>query len=130
MSEGLFMRISPADWQDSFLLLLLNGSLGGGEACDGHTERRAASIVHANLSAELNRAGLTTMLTTDTATQVRTYLTTFLHSELDETANTLLVEHLERVYLQDLLVEVYRQERSDIVAAVTEGHLSQVVGTE
>ena len=30
MSEGLFMRISPADWQDSFLLLLLNGSLGGG----------------------------------------------------------------------------------------------------
>lgn len=29
MSEGLFMRISPADWQDSFLLLLLNGSLCG-----------------------------------------------------------------------------------------------------
>ena len=24
MSEGLFMRISPADWQDSFLLLLLS----------------------------------------------------------------------------------------------------------
>ena len=130
MSEGLFMRISPADWQDSFLLLLLNGSLGGCEACDGHTEWRARCVVHTDLSAELHRAGFTTMLTTDTATQVRTYLTTFLHSELDETANTLLIEHLERVYLQDLLVEVYRQERSDIVAAVTEGHLSQVVGTE
>ena len=70
------------------------------------------------------------MLTTDTATEVRTYLTTLLHSKLDETANTLLVEYLERIYLQDLLVEVYRQERCDIVAAVTEGHLSEVVGTE
>jgi hypothetical protein len=70
------------------------------------------------------------MLTTDTATEVRTYLAAFLHSELDETANTLLVEYLEWVNLQNLLVEVYRQERSDIVAAVTEGHLSQVVGTE
>ena len=90
MSEGLFMRISPADWQDSFLLLLLHSSLGGGEACDGHTERRAASIVHADLSAELHRAGLTTMLTTDTATQVRTYLTTFLHSELNEAISSRL----------------------------------------
>jgi hypothetical protein len=70
------------------------------------------------------------MLTTDTAAQVRTYLTTFLNGKLDETAYTLLVEYLEWVNLQNLLIEVYRQERSDIVAAVTEGHLSQVVGTE
>ena len=59
------------------------------------------------------------MLTTDTTAEVRTYLTAFLHSELDETTDTLLVEYLERIYLQDLLVEIYRQERSDIVAAVT-----------
>jgi hypothetical protein len=70
------------------------------------------------------------MLTTDTAAELRTYFTTFLHSELDETAYTSLVEYLEWVNLQDLLVEVYRQERSDIVAAVTEGHLGQVVSTE
>ncbi len=70
------------------------------------------------------------MLTTDTATEIRTNLATFLNGEFDETAYTLLVEYLERIYLQNLLVEIYRQERSDIVAAVTEGHLSQVVGTE
>ena len=70
------------------------------------------------------------MLTTDTAAELRTYLAAFLHSELDETAYTSLIEHLERVNLQDLLVEVYWQERCDIVAAVTEGHLSQVVRTE
>ena len=54
------------------------------------------------------------MLTTDTATEVRTYLATFLHSELDETADTLLVEYLERIHLQDLLVKIYRQERCNI----------------
>ena len=110
--------------------LLFYSSLCGGEACDGHTEGRARCVVHANLSAELHRAGLTTMLTTDTATKLRTNLATFLNSELDETANTLLVENLEWVNLQDLLIEIYRQERSDIVTAVTEGHLRQVVSTE
>jgi hypothetical protein len=110
--------------------LLFNSSLGGGEAGDGHAEWRAACVVHANLGAELNRARLTTMLTTDTATEIWTNLTTLLNSELDETAYTSLVENLEWVYLQNLLVEVYRQERSDIVAAVTEGHLSKVVSTE
>ena len=70
------------------------------------------------------------MLTTDTATEVRTNLTAFLHGKLDETAYTYLVEYLERIDLQDLLIELDRQERSDIVAAVTEGHLRQVVRTE
>ena len=56
------------------------------------------------------------MLTTDTAAELRTYLTTLLNGILNELTNTDLVEYLERVNLQDLLVEVYRQERSDIVA--------------
>ena len=110
--------------------LLFNCSLRGGKACDGHTEGRARCVVHANLSTELHTAGLTTMLTTDTTAKVRTYFATSLHGVLDEFADTLLVEHLEWVYLQDLLIEVYRQERSNVVTRVTEGHLSQVVSTE
>ena len=86
--------------------LLFHGCLRGGEAGDGHTEWRARCVVHANLCAELHRAGLTTMLTTDTATQFRTNLTTLLYSVLDELTNTLLVENLEWVNLQNLLVEV------------------------
>ncbi len=70
------------------------------------------------------------MLTADTATEVGTNLASTLDSVLDELANTLLVEHLERVNFQDLLVEVDGQEAGDVVAAVTEGHLRQVVGTE
>ena len=59
------------------------------------------------------------MLTTDTAAEVWTNLTTTLHGILDELADTLLVEHLERVYLQDLLVEVDGQERGDVVSVVS-----------
>ena len=56
--------------------------------------------------------------------------TTFLYCHLDKLTNTILVENLERVNFQNLLLEISRQERSDIVAAVTEGHLRQVLGTE
>ena len=34
--------------------LFLNGGLGGGEACDRHTEWRAAGVVHAYTGAELH----------------------------------------------------------------------------
>ena len=70
------------------------------------------------------------MLTANTSAHAWTNSTTLLNSHLDELAYTLLVKYLEWVNLQDLLVEIYRQERSNIVTAVTEGHLSQVVGTE
>ena len=43
------------------------------------------------------------MLTTDTAAKVRTYFATFLDGKLDEAANTLLIEYLEWVNLQNLL---------------------------
>ena len=36
-------------------ILFLNGSLSGSQACDGHTEGRAAHVVQAYLVAELNR---------------------------------------------------------------------------
>ena len=48
--------------------------------------------------------------TTDTAAEVRTNLATTLNRILDQLTNTLLIEYLEWVYLQDLLIEVYRQE--------------------
>ena len=56
--------------------------------------------------------------------------TTFLYCHLDELTNTILVENLERIDFQNLLLEICRQERSDVVAVVTEGHLCEVVGTE
>ena len=40
------------------------------------------------------------------------------------------VQRLERVDRQDLLIDVFRHERADVVAREAEGHLRQVVGAE
>ncbi len=50
------------------------------------------------------------MLTADTCAEVRTGSTTILYCHLDELTNTLLVENLEWVNLQDLLLHVCREE--------------------
>ena len=55
------------------------------------------------------------MFTTDTTLQIRTDGTTLLSSHLNQLTYTILVEYLERVYLQDLLLQINRQERSDII---------------
>ena len=70
------------------------------------------------------------MLTANTTLQVRTNSTAFLCSHTDELADTILVEHLEGVYLQNLLLQINGEEGSDVVTRVTKGHLCQVVGTE
>ena len=43
---------------------------------------------------------------------------------------TILIEHLERVYFQNLLFQINRKEGSDIVTRISEGHLSQVIRSE
>ena len=111
-------------------MLILDGCLSGGEACDRYAERAAGCVVHTDTGAELNGARLTTVLAADTRTESRTNGTTFLYRHLDQLTYTVLVEYLERIDFEDLLLEVCRQERSDIVTAVTEGHLGEVVGTE
>ena len=54
------------------------------------------------------------MLTADAAAELGTHGATFFHGILDELADTLLVEHLEGVYLQNLLVEIDGQEAGDV----------------
>ena len=53
-----------------------------------------------------------------------------LDADLDQLADALLVEHREGVGGQQLLLEVVGQELADVVAAVAERHLGQVVGPE
>ena len=80
--------------------------------------------------AELHRRRFTTMFTTDTAFQIRTDSTAFLCSHTYQLTHTILIENLERIYFQNLLFQINRKERSDIVARIAEGHLSQVIRTE
>ena len=57
-------------------------------------------------------------------------MTALFYGHIDKLAYAVLVEHLEGVYLQDLLFKVNRQEAGDVVARITEGHLREVVRTE
>ena len=53
-----------------------------------------------------------------------------LDADLDHLADTFLVEHREGIVREQLLLEVEGQELADVVPAVAEGHLRQVVGAE
>ena len=70
------------------------------------------------------------MLATDAALQFWSRAATFLNGHLDKLANARFVDLLERVGFKDLLFQIIRKESSDVVAAVTERHLSQVIRSE
>ena len=54
----------------------------------------------------------------------------FLNAHFNQLADTFLIERLERVNRDDLVLDVIGQETADVVAAVAERHLGQVVGAE
>ena len=70
------------------------------------------------------------MFTANTTFQIRTDSTAFFCCHTNQLSHTILVENLERVYFQNLLFQINRKERSNIVTGITEGHLRQVICTE
>ena len=79
---------------------------------------------------ELHRVRIATVFAADTAGQVGACATSTFDGHTDELAHTFLVELLEGVYAQDLLIEVDGQEAGDVVAAIAEGHLREVIRPE
>src|SRR2546426_9044112 len=76
--------------------LLLKRRLSCGEAGDGHAERRAGHVVHAHAVTEFHRRGLATMLPADADLELGPRSPAELDRQLDELANALLIEDLER----------------------------------
>lgn len=111
-------------------MLLFDSGLSCCQASDRHTEGGATDVVQPDAVTELHRVGVTTMLTADTAGELGACSSPTLYGHLDQLTYTLLIKLLEGVYAEDLLVEVDRQEASDIISAVAEGHLRQVVRPE
>src|SRR5712691_10744219 len=77
--------------------LLLERRLGRGETGDGHAERRAGHVVHAHAVTELHRRRLAAMLPADADLELGPRSPAELDRQLDELADALLIEHLERV---------------------------------
>src|SRR5882762_8876793 len=81
--------------------LLFERRLGGGETGDRHAERGAGHVVHTHMVAELHRRRLTAVLPTNADLEVGPGAPAQPHRQLDELADALLVEYLERVVLED-----------------------------
>ena len=63
------------------------------------------------------------MLAANTTFQIRTNRTPLFRSHTNQLAYTVLVKHLEWVYFQNLLFQINRKERSNIITRITECHL-------
>ena len=70
------------------------------------------------------------MFAADTALQILTRAASLEYRLADQLADTVAVQNLERIVLQNTLFEVDRQELGDIVARESQGHLRQVIGSE
>ena len=100
----------------SIQTLFLDCRLRRRKSCNRHSERRTAHIIQPHLVAELHGRRLTAMLAANTALQVRTDGTALFGSHTYQLPYSILVEHLEGVYFQNLLFQINRQEGSDVVA--------------
>mmetsp|Transcript_30325 Transcript_30325/g.65592 ORF Transcript_30325/g.65592 Transcript_30325/m.65592 type:complete len:414 (-) Transcript_30325:1552-2793(-) len=111
-------------------LLGFDGGAGGGEARDGHAERRAGDVVESGVVEEADALGVAAMLTADANVQRGVGRLAPLHRQLDELADAALVERGEAVVLDEAGAVVVGEEGLDVVAGEAKGELGEVVGPE
>ena len=81
--------------------------------------------------AERDRARLTAVLSADPQLEVRLRTSPAFDRDSHEIADSLLIEHLERVPLEDALLEIEREELAfGVVTREAERGLCQVVRAE
>src|SRR4051812_33592452 len=106
-------------------------SLGGGETGDRHPERRAGHVVEPGVVEEGDRLRVAAVLTAHAELEVGVGLAAPLGALVHELAHAARIDGLERVALQQSLLDVGRHHAAlDVVAAEAERHLGQVVGAE
>src|SRR6266566_5733954 len=110
--------------------LLLERRLRRSKPRDGDAERRARHVVHPHMVAELHRRGLAPVLAADPDLQLVAAAAAQPHRELDQLAHAVLVEHLERIVLENTVLHVERQKTTGIVTRQAEGRLREIVGPE
>ena len=111
-------------------LLFGNRGLTRRQARHRHAERRARHVVQADGMAEEDRWCITTVLPADAQLEIAPSGASLHTSSLNQLADPGRVKRSKWVHWQDALGQVVGQERSNVITAVTEGHLREVVGTE
>ena len=105
--------------------------LGGGQAGDRHAERRAADVVEAGVVEQGDRLRVAAVLAAHAELEVGLGLAPEAGADAHELADAVGVDGLERVALQQALLQVGRHHPAlDVVAGEPERHLGEVVGAE
>ena len=102
--------------KENLCVLLSDSSLCSGQTRDRHTERRAGHIVQTDLVAELYGAGVTAVLTADTAVELWINWLTKLKSHFHELAYAVLVELSKWIVLVDLCIIVSIEELTSVIS--------------
>src|SRR5262245_11555127 len=101
-----------------------------GEPRNGDAVWRTGHVIHPDSVAETHRAWLTAMLTANADFQRFPDAPTRRDGELDQLADSFLVQHLKRIVGKYATLHVVGQETTGVVAAQPERRLRQIVGAE
>ncbi len=80
--------------------------------------------------AEFHRRGLAAVFAADADLEARAGFAAALDADLDQFADAVLIQNVERIGRQDLLLDIIGDEAADIVAGEAKAHLGQIVGAE
>src|SRR5271163_4173564 len=106
-------------------------SLRRGQPGDGHSVRGARHVIEARLEEELDRLRISSVLPAHAELEVGLGATAPLDGVVDQLADTVDIDRLEGVALEQAGLEVGRHHPPfDIVAGKAEGHLGEIVGPE
>lgn len=108
----------------------IDGGLRRCHSGNWNSERRATDVCQALLEAELHRSGIAALLATDTDFQRRADFTAFLRRHFNQHSDAIGINCLERVRSKHAIVQIGRDETTDIITRESEGHLRKVVGSE
>ena len=108
-------RIRP----DRLFLLVPKFRLCRGQSGNRHAEGGATDVVEPHSVAEVDGRGVATVLAADSTLQILTSRPSFFDAHLHQLAHAGCVERLEWIVVEDFLLEVVRQERVDVISAVT-----------
>lgn len=104
--------------------------LSGSQAGERHAVRRAGNVVEADFIIEHDGSGIATGFATDTDEEVFVVGAATLNGHLDEFANAVDINGLERIEFVDLAVVVEGEELTGVITGEAHGELSEVVGPE
>lgn len=112
------------------IFLRFHNRLSGSETRDRNAVGRAGNIIQSNSVEEFDGRRFASVLPANAEFQVGFCGTAFLNGHFHKHADTFLIKSSERIGFEDAFFIIIAQKFAGVVAAETERHLRQVIGSE